>query len=330
MLLAGDIGGTKTNLAVFTSKDDLRNPRAERTYPSADYKSLDEMVREFLLSNGFPITDACFGIAGPVVEGKAATTNLPWRIDAEELREKLDIHSVHLLNDLAAIANSVPLLGPDDLQALNIGAPRKNGALAVIAPGTGLGEAFLTWNGARYVAHESEGGHADFAPTSPIELELLRYLQNEYEHVSCERVCSGIGLPNIYAFLRDGGYAPEPLELAKRLAKATDRTPIIVQAALDASDDDELCAKTLELFVMILGSEAGNLALKVLATGGVYLGGGIPPRIAKLIGKPSFMAAFRNKGRFAALLSQIPIHIIRNPKAALIGAAAYGFAAIDG
>jgi glucokinase len=330
MLLAGDIGGTKTNLAIYSSDDDPRTPRVEHTYPSARYASLDDMVREFLGTYNHPVTHACFGIAGPVVDAKVITTNLPWHIDAAAMRAALNMRSVLLLNDLAAIANAVPILKDDDLLTLNAGVSRNGGAMAVIAPGTGLGEAYLTWNGTHYTAHESEGGHADFAPTSALQVELLHYLQERFDHVSCERVCSGIGIPNIYAFLKDVQHATEPPALAAMLANSRDHTPIIVNAALEAADANDICARTLDLFVRILGSEAGNLALKVLATGGIYLGGGIPPRITTLIAGDGFLASFRGKGRFSDLLSQVPIHIIRNPKAALIGAAAHGMAAMAG
>jgi glucokinase len=181
----------------------------------------------------------------------------------------------------------------------------------------------LTWDGHRYHAYASEGGHADFAPTNPQQLELLGYLQARFEHVSYEAVCSGKGIPNLYDFLRDSGYGPEPAWLAEQLAGAKDRTPIIVQAALDKSS--ELCTATLYLFGSILGAETGNMALKVLATGGVYLGGGIPPRILPVLNQGEFLAAFQQKGRFSDFLRNVPIHVILNPRAALLGAACYGF-----
>jgi len=196
----------------------------------------------------------------------------------------------------------------------------------VIAPGTGLGEAFLASNGERYRAHPSEGGHASFAPNDDLQIELLRYLQKRIGHVSCERVCSGLGLPNIYAFLKDSGYAEEPDWLAAKLASAADPTPVIVTTALDAERSCELCLATLRTFVSILGAEASNLALKVLATGGVYIGGGIPPRILPVLQEPYFMRAFLNKGRFTDIVERMPVHVILNPKAALLGAASYGLA----
>jgi glucokinase len=324
MLLAGDIGGTKTNLAVFSREAGLRRPLAEATFPSADYPSLEALASEFLAQIDLQVGQAHFGVAGPVVAGRATITNLPWVMDETRLKKTLDISSVRLLNDLDAIAHAVPQLEPSDLHTLHKGQPAPGGAIAVIAPGTGLGEAFLTWDGSRYRPHASEGGHADFAPTNPLEIELLCYLLERFEHVSYERVCSGMGLPNIYAYLKDSGFAEEPDWLARRLAEASDPTPIIAQAALDSERPCQLCVATLNTFVSILGAEAGNMALKLMATGGVYLGGGIPPRILPILEQGQFMDAFRRKGRFSDLMAQIPIHVILNPKVALLGAASYG------
>jgi glucokinase len=325
MLLAGDIGGTKTKLAVFSREGGWRIPIAEETFPSANYTGLEELVGEFLAKHDFKIERAGFGVAGPVVEGTATITNLPWVIEEQQMRQKLNIPSVSLLNDLEAIAHAIPFLEARDLHTINEGQPVPQGALAVIAPGTGLGEAYLTWNGSSYQAHNSEGGHADFAPTSFFELELLRYVMQHFPHVSYERVCSGKGIPNIYAYLKDSGYAQEPSWLAERLAASRDRTPIIINAALDPDMHCELCAATLNTFVAILGAEAGNLVLKVLATGGVYIGGGIPPRILPYLDREHFMPPFQHKGRFSKMLSEVPVHVILNPDIALLGAASYGF-----
>jgi len=324
MLLAGDIGGTKTHLAIFSPEAGPRAPLAEATFPSAHYSRLEALVREFLAQVDLKVERASFGVAGPVVAGWATITNLPWVMEETQLQKALNLSSVRLLNDLVAIAHAVPLLELADLHTLNVGQPAPGGAMAVIAPGTGLGEAFLTWDGSRYRAHASEGGHADFAPTTPFEVKLLRYLQDRFEHVSYERVCSGRGLPNIYAYLKDSGYADEPAWLAEQLAAADDPTPVIVNTALDGERPCELCVATLNAFVSILGAEAGNLALKVLASGGVYLGGGIPPRILPALEQERFMAAFRRKGRMSDLLARMPVHVILNPKVALLGAACHG------
>ena len=324
MLLAGDIGGTKTSLAVFSREKGPREPLVEATFPSADYPSLTALAGEFLAQIDLPVDRASFGVAGPVVNGSATITNLPWVMEEDHLQEKLGLGSVRLLNDLLAIGHAVPILEPEDLHALNVGKPVQHGSVAVIAPGTGLGEAFLTWDGTRYRAHASEGGHTDFAPTTKVEMGLLRFMLKRMRHVSYERVCSGIGIPNIYAYLKESGYAAEPEWLAESLAEAKDPTPVISRVAQDEEQPCPLCVATMELFVSILGAEAGNLALKVLATGGVYLGGGIPPRILPILDEGPFMEAFRGKGRFGGLMADMPIHVILNRKAALLGAAFRG------
>jgi glucokinase len=324
MLLAGDIGGTKTTLAVFPSDEEPRSPLAEATFPSGEYPSLEAIVQEFLGEVKLSVQQAGFGVAGPVVGGRATITNLPWVVDATTIAREFSLASVALLNDLAAIATAVPHLGPDDLHTINVGEPSPGGAIAVIAPGTGLGEAYLTWNGSGYVAHGSEGGHSDFAATTRDEADLLCYLLDRFEHVSYERVCSGIGLPNIYRWLKDSGRHVEEPWLGESLAGTADWTPVIVNAALNPERVSPLCVATLETFVSILAAEAGNLAIKMLATGGIYLGGGIPPRILSLLTLERFMPVFRAKGRMSDLLDRMPVHVIRNPKVALMGAAYAG------
>lgn len=321
MLLAGDIGGTKTNLAVFSSDAGPRASLAEATFPSGAYVSLEALVSEFLSRNDLKIAQASFGVAGPVVAGRAKITNLPWEMAESHLEEVLGF-PVRLLNDLESIAYAVPFLQPKDLETLNEGEVTQGGAIAIVAPGTGLGEAYLSWDGARYRAYASEGGHADFGPNNQLEINLLCYLQARLGHVSYERVCSGQGIANIYAFLKDSGYE-EPTWLAERLAAAGDPTPIIVNVAL-GEEPCAICATALDVFTSILGAEAGNLALKVLSTGGVYLGGGIPPRVLPVLRQDGFMEAFQYKGRFSGLLARMPVHVILNPKAALLGAACYG------
>jgi glucokinase len=324
MILAGDVGGTKTNLAIFSSESGPREPLVEKSLPSRKYPSLEALIQEFLSQTDHPVQTATLGVAGPVVEGRATVTNLPWVIEEEKLEQEFDLSTVRLLNDLVSIANAVPFLEADDVHVLNEGQPVDGGAIGVIAPGTGLGEAFLTWDGERYLAHPSEGGHVDFGPTDELESGLLEYLRGRFDHVSYERVCSGLGIPNIYDYLKERGIAAEPDWLAQKLSEVDDRTPVIAQTAMDAERPCELCEETMKMFLRILGAEVGNLALKVLATGGIYLGGGIPPRILPELEKPVFRASFLNKGRFNDLLRKMPIKVILNSKAALLGAACYG------
>jgi glucokinase len=326
MLLVGDIGGTKTDLAIFPvdQADDEPEPEIQATFKSANYPSLEAVVQEFLEGKKIQITKAVFGVAGPVVNGQSRVTNLPWHISETSLKETLQAPAVKLLNDLEAIGHSIPYLTPRDLESLNSQMeiiPGKN--KAVIAPGTGLGEAILFYHHDTYHVVASEGGHTDFAPTSLFQIELLHHLLGKFNHVSYERVCSGaLGIPNIYNYLKESHYAPENPEVAAALREAADPTPIILQAALQ--QECELSITTLSVFVSILGSEAGNLALKVMATGGIYLGGGIPPRILPKLKEGTFMAAFVRKGRFSDMLAHIPVYVILNPKPALLGAAYYG------
>jgi glucokinase len=324
MILAGDVGGTKTNLAIFSSESGPREPLVEESLPSGKYPSLAALMRDFLSQTDHVVQTATLGVAGPVVQGRATITNLPWVIEEEKLEEEFDLAAVRLLNDLVAIANAVPFLEADDVHVLHEGQPVDGGAIGIIAPGTGLGEAFLTWSGERYQAHPSEGGHVDFGPTDELESGLLEYLRGRFDHVSYERVCSGLGIPNIYDYLKEAGVAEEPDWLAQKLSGVDDRTPVIAQAAMDEDRPCELCQETMNLFLRVLGAEAGNLALKVLATGGIYLGGGIPPRILPALEKPIFRTSFLDKGRFDDLLDRMPIKVILNPKAAILGAACYG------
>ena len=326
MLLAGDIGGTKTRLAIFASKTELRTPVLEGTLPSAHYPSLEALVEDFLSQVSYPLSRACFGVAGPVIAGKAKVTNLPWNMDEGALAEALHVPVVYLLNDLYAMAHAVPFLEKDDLYTLNSGTAIPHGTMAVVAPGTGLGEGFLTWNSGRYTAHPSEGGHADFAPTSSQEIELLHYLfEKGFEHVSYEHVCSGIGLPNIYRFFHDCSGIAELPEVTEALDTAKDLTPVIVKAAQDKDHPSALCTQVLKMFMHILAGKCGNAALSSLATGGIYIGGGIPPRLLSLFDGDGFMPAFQNKGRFKEMLRNMPVHIILNSSPALLGAAYYGF-----
>ena len=331
MLLVGDIGATHARLALISPEHGLDQPAREAVFPSRRYDSFETLVREFLAPPpSARIERAVFAVAGPVVRGRAELTNLGWVLDEQMLRAALDVVSVSLLNDLVALAFAVPHLPPDAVRTLQRGEPEERGAIAVVAPGTGLGEASLTWEDTGYRAHPSEGGHADFAPADALQKDLLLWLWRRYDHVSCERVCSGSGLPNLYDFLKERGVAPEEAWLADRLAASDDRSPVIVDAAFDARGPCALALAALELFASILAAEAGNAALRVLATGGVYLGGGMPRRILPLLERPSFLERFRQKGRMSDVVEQIPLHVIVARGAALRGAAYLALAGDSG
>jgi glucokinase len=322
MLVTGDIGGTKTNLALYTLDRGPRDAVVEKTYPSSAYKSLEVLVSAFIEETGHKPSFGAFGVPGPVVEGRSHVTNLPWVVEEQKLRETLNFKAVALLNDLEAISNSIPVLNPEDLHALNDEKPVHGGSKGVVAPGTGLGEGFLVWNGEGYMSCRSEGGHATFAPMDELQTDLVRFLIGRFGHVSCERVCSGLGIPNIYDFLKQKGHAAEPPWLSRELSGLEDRTPVILQSAEEGTS--ELCVETLRVFVSILGGEAGNLGLKIMATGGMYLGGGIPPRIIPALERGDFMRAFHEKGRLGAVLERIPVYVMVNPHVALLGSARYG------
>ena len=325
-VLVGDIGGTKTILAVFSTEAGPHQPLVEGTFPSQQYDSLESIVSEFLAAAQLQAEYASFGVAGPVLDGRALITNLTWVVDQDNLKSSFNWSKVGLLNDLESVAYAIPILRQEDIHTISAGVPVPNGNIAVLAPGTGLGEAFATNTDGRYYAHPTEGGHASFSPVGQLQIGLLTYLnQQDYHHVSFERVCSGrLGIPLLYAYLKAIGHAAEPAWLAKQLAASQDPTPAIIQAAQDPNRTCELATATLDLFVSILGSEAGNMALKVFSTGGIYLGGGIPPRILPALQKPAFLEALRSKGRFRQLLTNMPVHVILNSKAGLLGAAAYG------
>jgi glucokinase len=324
MLLAGDIGGTKTLLGLYEPGRGARQPVVETEFHSADYPGLEVMVRDFLKQVGQTATYACFDVAGPVIRGRSHLTHLPWSLAEKPLARDLGLKRVSLLNDLKAIAYAVPRLEAGEYHTIHAGNRDPLGAMAVIAPGTGLGEAYLVWSGTEYIACSSEGGHTDFGPADEMQVDLWRYVAKKHGHVPYERVCSGLGIPVIYDFLRESRYAPEPPEFAERLASTSDRTPLITEAAQMDAAANPLCAAALQMFIAILGAEAGNLALKVLATGGVYLAGGIPPRLLPLLEDGRFMKAFVNKGRLADVLKDIPVHVVVS-RAAMLGAVFYGF-----
>jgi glucokinase len=321
MILAGDIGGTKVRLALFRTKGRRCIPVREQLFSSRNFAGLEEVLQKFIQEKNESIRCACFGVAGPVVGGRVRTTNLPWIVESGLLRRKFRIPTVLLMNDLEAMAYGTRGLRARDLRTLNSGRPVSSGNRAVIAAGTGLGEAILYWDGAGYRASASEGGHTDLGPRSPIEIELLEYLWKRFDHVSYERVVSGPGLLHIYQFLRDRRSSREPSWLAERLERE-DPATVITETGSDGSHP--LCVRALDLFVSLYGAEAGNLALKSLAAGGVYLGGGIAPKIIKKLLDGTFMKAFTAKGRYASMLGRIPVRVILNETTGLIGAAQYG------
>jgi glucokinase len=347
MILAGDIGGTKTNLALFEWTTERVEAIREETFHSADYQSLEDILEEFLNkpatvqspsgewldepveseeldslkkeeSAPLVLGAACIGVAGPVIDNCSRTTNLPWLVDGPAIGKRFNIGNVRLLNDLEATAYGLLLLRDDEMAVLNAGSPpKKRQALALIAAGTGLGESILFWDGTRYQPMPSEGGHTDFAPNSDSEIELLRHLRGSYLHVSYERVLSGPGLHAIYEYLRDTK-KNEPTWLAEKI-KVEDPAATIAQAGLQGGT--EIAKQALELFASIYGAEAGNLALKALALDGVYVAGGIAPKLLKKLQDGTFMRAFTNKGRYKRLMTTIPVKVVMNPKTALLGAA---------
>jgi glucokinase len=264
-------------------------------------------------------------VAGPVINGRVKTTNLPWVVDEPAVADSLNLNvkSVHLINDLEAIARAVPILRPSDVCTMNRGEPVRGGAIAVIAPGTGLGESFLTWDGIRYTAYPSEGGHSDFAPADERQVRLLEYMLKHFDHVSFEHVCSGIGIPHIYRFLRDVEKLPEDPEAARIIESAADPSVPIISKALDADHPSQLCTATVDCFAAILAAEAANLGVKFLATGGVYIAGGVATHTLPVLKQPAFMQRFTRKGRFADFMSRIPLHVVVTP-AGLAGAAVCG------
>lgn len=320
-ILAGDIGGTKTNLALFQNSGSDSNPLEEQTFPSAEYSGLEAVISQFLKARDLNISAACFGIAGPVVDGVCRTPNLPWVVSEKSVKQGLGGADVRLINDLEATAYGIQSLKTDQLTTLNKGEESHHGNRALIAAGTGLGEAAMIWDGASYHVLASEGGHADFAPRDEFEMGLLRYLLTLKTRVSYERVLSGPGLVNIYNFLKTSGHEEEPAWLAESLAASDDHAMTISQCALEGRP--ELCVRALDLFVSVYGAQAGNLALTFKATGGVYIGGGIAPKIVDKLKDDSFMDAFVDKGRLSPLVAAVPVRVIMNPKTALLGAANY-------
>ncbi|MDZ4202439.1 MAG: glucokinase [Gallionella sp.] len=317
LFLAGDVGGTKTRLALVEVDGARVRVERESSYPSRDHAGFDILLEDFL-STADTVHHAAFGIAGPIQGRVVRTTNLPWLIDADALQQRFGFIRCSLLNDLEATACGIPALAGDDLLTLQCGTPDAVGNLAVIAAGTGLGEAGMYWDGQRHHPFATEGGHASFSSQSEMEMVLLQQLQQRYGHVSWERIVSGMGLPDLYRFLRGYRKANTPVWLQQQMDEG-DAAAAISAAALSCADD--ICVETMGWFVRLYGAEAGNLALKVMSRGGMYIGGGIAPKILPLLQNGDFMAAFLNKGRMRPLLEAMPVRVILNDRAALYGPA---------
>ncbi|MDG2306041.1 MAG: glucokinase [Candidatus Binatia bacterium] len=321
MILAGDIGGTKTVLALFEQTDDGIEVVHEEQAASQGPKTFDEILEPFLSNAGRPpLRGACFAVAGPVVDGACETTNLPWSLDEGALASTVRAPRVKLLNDLEGTAYGVLHLPKSDLVQLNVGRrPRRRGNIAVIAAGTGLGEAYLYWDGGRHRPIATEGGHSDFAPRTEQEVDLLHYLRRKLGgRVSCERVLSGPGVYEIYEFLRDTGRQTEPAWLAEKIAAGDPSATVSGEAA---ESGEAICLATMNLFCELYGAEAGNMALRALTYGGVFVGGGIAPKNLSFLTNGSFLRGFTDKGRFTEMMMSLDVWVSTNPRAALLGAA---------
>jgi glucokinase len=321
MILAGEIGATRTRLAAYQSEGNRLERVVERTYTSQEHSSLSEILPQFIRSEGIPVHSACFGVAGPVRSGRSKISNLPWTIDARELAQQLKLHSVGLLNDMEAYAYGIDALESKDFVTLNEGSEDADGNRAVISAKTGLGVVGLYWDGFRHHPFACEGGHADFAPRNEVQIELLAYLQKRYGHISCERILSGPGIRNIYEFLRDTRKAEEPSWLRDQLNAAHDPSPLISRFALEGKAP--ICEQTLAIFVAVLGAQTGNCALEYMTTGGIFIGGPIAAKIVPKMKDPAFMEAFLDKGRLGDLLKDMPVKVVLNDDCGLSGAARY-------
>jgi glucokinase len=321
-LLAGDIGGTKTTLALCDAED-VRAPRFARTYDSRTVERFDSLIDAFLGECGTPAPAAAsFAVAGPIVEQSVRITNLPWGFSGPDLASRFHFERVSLVNDVEALAWAISALRPEEVDVIQKGQPDPTGPIGVLALGTGLGESYLTRGREAPRAHPSEGGHADFAPTTPQQTRLLESLWREHKHVSVERACSGIGLPRIHRFLvTEEGWAEDPA-VGAEIAAAADPTPLVVQAALEGRS--AVCREAVALLCDVLAAEAGNLALRLLSTGGIFLGGGIPPRVLPFLRAPRFHEAFLAKGRFSPFLERVPVLVVLPPQAVLWGAVLRG------
>ena len=324
MILAGDIGGTNTRLALVRQEESaILQIDAEETFPSTRYEGLDQIVEQFLASHQVKPESACFGVAGPVKEGRCETMNLTWVVDQHELAGAMQVERVAVINDLAANAFGISCLSAEDLDTITPGDPDASGHAVVVSPGTGLGEAGMLWDGQQYHPIPTEGGHTDFAPRNKLELELAEFLMEEHEHVSYERIVSGPGLVNVYRFLRDTGRGDQPEWLAQEINQ---KDPAAAISAAALAGRSPLCEQALDLFIELFGAEAGNMMLSYMATGGVWLGGGIVVKILDRIKSTThFMSGFTSKGRLSDLMNEVPVRVILNDKTALLGAAKHAF-----
>src|SRR5579864_3670419 len=321
MILAGEIGATRTRLAAFDSDGNTLNKVVEKIYMSQQETGLPDIISNFVKSEGIPVHSACFGVAGPVRGGRSKISNLAWTIDSAELATMLKLKSIGLINDLEAFAYGIDGLESKDFVTLSAGSEAATGNRAVISAKTGLGVAGLYWDGFRHHPFACEGGHADFAPRNELQIELLAYLQKKYGRISCERLLSGPGIRNIYEFLRDSHKAEEPAWLRDQLNAAQDPSPLISQFALEGKA--AICDQALSIFVSIFGAETGNCALRYMTTGGIFIGGIIAGRIVNRMKDPVFMQSFLDKGRMETLLRDMPVKVILNDDCGLIGAARY-------
>lgn len=322
-VLAGDIGGTKTNLAFYVATETGLKILHTGRYPSAEYTSCTAILQQFLADNNCPAPDRIsLGVAGPVLNGKVNLTNLEWDIDIKEVKGTMGVEAVFLLNDLESMAYGLAALTEEDLITIHAGNENSKGNMAIIAPGTGLGQAGLYWNGQNHFPFPTEGGHTDFSPRTDLDIELLKFLQNEYGVVSWEKVVAGPAIVDIYRFLRDVKKREEPKWLKEALELEKNDSAVISGAAIEQKA--AICVETMELFVRYLARESSNLVLKMKATGGLFLGGGIPPKIAPLLLQKQFMEDYMDCDRMQHLLENVPIRIIKNDKTGLIGAAYYG------
>jgi len=325
--LVGDVGGTKTELAVYLGQRDIRKYQFKERFVTTDYESLEELIFQFLSRHQLSIKKGMLAVAGPVLNDEVtfSSSNLPWKVNRAELIKKLNISDILLINDLEALALAIPHLTEKELYTLNSGIKKERETLAVIAPGTGLGEAFLIWDGEKYKACISEGAHVNFGPRTAFEMTLLKHIKKTNRHVTYEMVCSGLGIPSIYECLKESTELEEPDWMTELLQNVKNKTPVIVTVAIHKEKTCQLAAETLKQFVSILGAETGNLVLKTMARGGVFIGGGILPRIIPFLDADIFLKSYADKGIMSEMMLDVPIHLITSSEGVIMGAADYLF-----